>query len=135
MVLFEPPTSGVFTLAEPPTPPIGEACPWGDSKEFDGPRYAEEGRARPNGSFSYGYGKVTTEERGSVVDVKTDARKRSVEADGASGVDGAGRVKLRVWTVDAGCNVEAMISTSRGNDSWYGRPKFHNVELARDDIP
>lgn len=41
----------------------------------------------------------------------------SVEAEGASGVDGAGNVKVNVWTVDAGCSVDAMISTSRGKDS------------------
>lgn len=61
---------------------------------------------------------MTTEERGSVVELRTEARRRSVDADGASGVDGAGVVKVKVWTVDAGCSVDAMISTSRTNDSW-----------------
>lgn len=41
----------------------------------------------------------------------------SVDAAGAKGVEGAGRLKVKVCTVEAGCNVEAMISTSRGKDS------------------
>ena len=52
------------------------------------------------------------------MEVSTDARRRSVDADGASGVDGAGSVNVNVCTVEAGCRVEAMISTSRGKDSW-----------------
>ena len=48
----------------------------------------------------------------------TDERRRVVEADGASGVEGAGSVKEKVCTVDAGCSVEAMISTSRVNESY-----------------
>lgn len=59
-----------------------------------------------------------TEERGSVVEERTDARRRSVDADGARGVEGAGSANVKVCTVEAGCRVEAMISTSRGNDSW-----------------
>lgn len=65
----------------------------------------------------YGYGKVNTEDRGSVLDVRTDARRRSVDGLGASGVEGAGRVKVKLWTVEAGWRVDAMISTSRVNES------------------
>ena len=50
--------------------------------------------------------------------VKTDARSTSVEGLGARGVEGAGRLNVKLCTVDAGCRVEAMISTSRGKDSW-----------------
>ena len=64
---------------------------------------------------------MTTDERGSVFEERTEARRRSVDADGASGVDGAGVVKVKVCTVEAGCKVDAMISTSRGNDSCGGR--------------
>ena len=49
--------------------------------------------------------------------LNTDARKRSVEGDDARGVDGAGKLKVKLWTVDAGCSVDAMISTSRVNES------------------
>ena len=41
----------------------------------------------------------------------------SVDGLGARGVAGAGRVKVNVWTVDAGWRVEAMISTSRVKES------------------
>lgn len=52
------------------------------------------------------------------VDVeRTELRRASVEG-GASGVLlGAGRVKVKVCTVDAGCRVDAIISTSRVNES------------------
>lgn len=36
---------------------------------------------------------------------------------GARGVDGAGSVKVKLCTVEAGCSVDAMISTSRVNES------------------
>ncbi len=49
--------------------------------------------------------------------VKTEARRTSVEGLGARGVDGAGRLNVKLWTVDAGCRVDAMISTSRVNES------------------
>lgn len=45
----------------------------------------------------------------------------SVEAEGARGVEGAGRLNEKVCTVDAGCNVEAIISTSLGKDSYVER--------------
>ena len=60
---------------------------------------------------------MTTDERGSVVEVSTEARSKSVEADGASGVDGAGNVNVKLCTVEAGCSVDAIISTSRVKDS------------------
>lgn len=41
----------------------------------------------------------------------------SVDGLGASGVVGAGRLNVNVCTVDAGCRVEAMISTSRVKES------------------
>ena len=52
-----------------------------------------------------------------VAEDKTEARRRSVDVAGASGVGAAGTVKVNVWTVDAGCSVEAMISTSLGKDN------------------
>lgn len=85
------------------------ACP-------DGPRYADDGRAAWNGSSPYGNEMI--DERGSEFAVITDARSMSVDADGASGVAGAGSVYVNVCTVDAGCSVDAMISTSRGNESY-----------------
>lgn len=48
----------------------------------------------------------------------TDARRRSPEGVGASGVLGAGRLKVKVWIVDAGWSVEAITSTSRVNESY-----------------
>jgi hypothetical protein len=45
-----------------------------------GPRNAEDGRAcLEKGSSEYGYGNVTTDERGSVLVLMTEARNRSVE--------------------------------------------------------
>ena len=40
-----------------------------------------------------------------------------MDAMGARGVDGAGNVKVKLCTVEAGCSVDAMISTSRVNES------------------
>ena len=89
-------------------------CPFGDKNAEEGPRYAEEGRAcREKGSSEYGYAYAVT----SVLVVKTEARRTSVEGLGARGVEGAGRVNVKLWTVDAGCKVDAMISTSRVNES------------------
>ena len=51
---------------------------------------------------------------------KTDERKRPIEEEGASGVEGAGSVNEKVCTVDAGWSVEAIISTSRVKDNWGG---------------
>lgn len=93
------------------------AAPCACGVRIDGPRYVDEGRARAKGSSVYGYGKETMDECGSVVVVSTDARRMSLDAEGASGVEGAGRVNVNVCTVDAGCSVEATISTSRGKDS------------------
>ena len=108
-------------LGELPTPIAIEApvlWPCGLKKPEGGPRKAEEGLAwREKGSSVYGYGNVTTEERGSVLDVRTDARRRSVDGLGASGVEGAGSVKVKLCTVEAGWSVEAMISTSRVKES------------------
>ena len=55
----------------------------------------------------------------SVEVVKTEfLRAESPRVDGgAKGVLGAGRVKVNVCTVDAGCSVDAIISTSRVNES------------------
>ena len=55
----------------------------------------------------------------SVEVVKTEfLRAESPRLDGgAKGVLGAGRVKVNVCTVDAGCSVDAIISTSRVNES------------------
>ena len=61
------------------------------------------------------------------MEVSTDARRRSVDADGASGVDGAGSVKVNVCTVEAGCRVEAMISTSRVNESCDDEKKRERI--------
>ena len=36
---------------------------------------------------------------------------------GVKGVLGAGRIKVKACTVDAGCSVDAIISTSRVNES------------------
>jgi hypothetical protein len=65
--------------------------------------------------------------------VSTDARRRSAEEVGAKGVLGAGRVNVKVWTVDAGCRVDAMTSTSRVNESW----KHKDLEwiLNRSNVP
>ena len=60
----------------------------------------------------YGYAYDT-----SVVVVRTEARSTSVDGLGASGVDGAGSVNVKLCTVDAGWRVDAMISTSRVNES------------------
>ena len=46
---------------------------------------------------------------------KTEERKRLMDKEGARGVEGAGRVNEKVWTVEAG--YEAMILTSREKDS------------------
>lgn len=59
---------------------------------------------------------MAAEDRLSVA-VITEARNRSPEGVGARGVVGAGSVKVKVWTVEAGCKVEAMISTSRVKES------------------
>lgn len=48
---------------------------------------------------------------------RTDARRRSPEGVGARGVLGAGSVNVNVWIVEAGCSVDAMISTSRVKES------------------
>ena len=40
---------------------------------------------------------------------KTEERKRPMDKEGARGVEGAGRVNEKVWTVEAG--YEAMILT------------------------
>lgn len=64
------------------------ACPC--EEKPDGPRYADDGRAAWNGSSPYG--KEMIDARGSELEVMTDARRRSVEADGARGVAGAGSV-------------------------------------------
>ena len=45
---------------------------------------------------------MTTDDLGSVLAVRTEARRRSVEAIGANGVDGAGSVKVKLCTVEAG---------------------------------
>jgi hypothetical protein len=52
------------------------------------------------------------------VDERTEARRRSPECVGASGVFGAGRVKVKVWIVEAGWRVDAITSTSRVKESW-----------------
>lgn len=59
---------------------------------------------------------MAAEERFSAVET-TDALRRSPEVVGARGVLGAGRVKVKVWMVDAGWRVEAMTSTSRVKES------------------
>jgi len=59
---------------------------------------------------------VPAEERTSVPD-RTDARRRSAWEAGARGAFGAGRLKVKVWTVEAGWRVEAIISTSRVKES------------------
>jgi hypothetical protein len=59
---------------------------------------------------------VPAEERRSVP-VRMDERKRSAWEAGARGALGAGRLKVKVWTVEAGWRVDAMISTSRVKDS------------------
>ena len=41
----------------------------------------------------------------------------SVDWLGAKGVEGAGSVNVKLCTVEAGCSVDAMISTSRVNES------------------
>ena len=86
--------------------------PFGERKADGGPRYADDGRACENGSSLYGYAYET-----SVVVVRTEARRTSVEGLDASGVEGAGSVNVKLCTVDAGCRVDAMISTSRVKDS------------------
>lgn len=50
MLLLLPPASGVFTIGDEPIPANGDVCPCGDKRPDDGPKYAEEGRGRPNGS-------------------------------------------------------------------------------------
>lgn len=61
-----------------------------------------------------------TDELGrSVVVVRTEARKTSADGDDTSGLGGAGKVKEKLWQVDGGCNVDAMTSTSRVNDSYW----------------
>ena len=72
-------------------------CPLGD-RNVEGPRYADDGRARTNGSSAYGYAYADT----SVFVVNTDARSTSVDGLDASGVDGAGSVNVKLCTVDAG---------------------------------
>ena len=62
-------------------------------RRLDGPRYADEGRAK--GSSAYGYANVAAEERLSALD-RTEARSKSPEGVGAKGVLGAGRVKVKV---------------------------------------
>lgn len=42
---------------------------------------------------------------------------------GARGVLGAGRVKVKVWMVDAGWRVEAITSTSRVKESFFNLVK------------
>lgn len=54
--------------------------------------------------------------------VRTEVRSRPTsEGTGARGVEGAGSVKVKVWTVLAGWRVEAIISISRGKESWRGK--------------
>ena len=60
---------------------------------------------------------MITDERGSVLVVRTEARSKSVEGLGARGVLGAGSVKVNVCTVEAGWRVDATISTSRVKES------------------
>ena len=36
----------------------------------------------------------------------------------------AGRVNVNVWTVEAGCRVDAIISTSRVNESYGSKIRF-----------
>lgn len=86
--------------------------------KLEGPRYADEGRA--NGSSLYGYAKVAADDRLSELE-RTDARRRSPEGVGANGVLGAGRVKVNVWMVEAGCSVDAITSTSRVKESYWLR--------------
>lgn len=54
------------------------------------------------------------------MDERIDARRRSPEGVGASGVLGAGRVKVKVCIVEAGWRVDAITSTSRVNESCRG---------------
>ena len=51
---------------------------------------------------------------------RTEFRKADnpIVEGGARGVFGAGSVKVKVCTVEAGWRVEAIISTSRGNESY-----------------
>lgn len=51
--------------------------------------------------------------------VKTEFRRaeRPIVEGGAKGVLGAGKVNVNVCTVEAGCSVDAMISTSRVKES------------------
>lgn len=60
---------------------------------------------------------MTAELGRSVVVVRTEARKTSAEGDDTSGLGGAGKVKVKLWQVEGGCNVDAMTSTSRVKES------------------
>ena len=84
VIWFPPAAFAPWPRSAPP------ACPC--EEKPDGPRYAEDGRAPRKGSSPYWYGKETMEARGSELAVMTDARRRSVEGDGARGVAGAGSV-------------------------------------------
>lgn len=67
-----------------------DPCP----RRLGGPKYADDGRA--NGS-SWAYAKeVDTAEMGLSEVVRMEARRRSPEGVGARGVEGAGRVKVKV---------------------------------------
>lgn len=59
---------------------------------------------------------MPAEERISVP-LRTDARRRSAWETGARGTFGAGKLKVKVWTVEAGWRVDAIISTSRVKES------------------
>lgn len=60
---------------------------------------------------------MTAELGRSVVVERTDARRTSVEGEGARGAEGAGRVKVKLWIVEGGCKVDATTSTSRVKES------------------
>ena len=47
---------------------------------------------------------------------KTKERKRPAD-EGARRVEGAGRMNEKLWTVEVGWGVEAIITTSRVNDN------------------
>ena len=61
---------------------------------------------------------MTVELGRSVVVVRTEARKTSADGDDTRGFCGAGKVNEKLWQVEGGCKVDAMISTSRVKESY-----------------
>jgi hypothetical protein len=90
-----------------PLPP----CPsWSTREVLDeggkrpgGPRKEEDGRACENGSW-YGKREVAFDDvgRSEGAEDKTEERKKPIDEEGARGVEGAGSVNEKVWTVEAG---------------------------------